>query len=44
MQTEHYLIHLQGITSKSRAKICAQWGIFKAPDSIKSVDHSKVAI
>ena len=31
MQTEHYMFHVPGITPKSRAKICAQWGFFKPP-------------
>ena len=31
VRTEHYLFHVLGIASKSRAKVCAQWMNLKAP-------------
>ena len=31
MRTEHYLVHVLGITPKSRAKVCPQQRILQAP-------------
>ena len=44
MLTEHKLFLVLGIAPKSRAKVCAQWRIFKPPSSLLATDRSKAVV